>query len=90
MYIALGKVKASKENGKYPEGEKHAFLAYAKAASHDEAEQIIVKELAVAGWAFPEISKIGVIDPDQNKEDESVRNANEVGFSAVIYSGVEQ
>ena len=89
MYITVGKVVAAKDNGNYPEGEKHAILAYAKATSHSEAEVIMAKELAKGGWVNIEFHKIGTIDPLKQKADSNLQTAIETGFSAVIYTGVE-
>jgi hypothetical protein len=89
MYIVLAKVTAANGNEEYPEGEKHAVLAYAKASNNAEAEGITLEKLATLGWIDLKIDRIGIIDPEPNKGDSAVDTANETGFSAVIYQGIE-
>ena len=84
IYVILGIAQAGSGN-KYKEGERHAFLAYTKAANHDDAETKTIKGLSETSWKDVWIDRIGTIPSELHQNDPGVQRALAEGFFANIY-----
>jgi len=73
---------------KYPEGEKHAFLASIQSNSREEAVAMIIAEMNEAAWFNVEIEETG-IKPRTSKTSEDEENSENNGIEITIYKDIE-
>ncbi len=89
IFIVLGKAVVATGHERYPAGEKHGVLAYAKATSHNEAEAITMQQLDKVRWVYFQAEKIGIVDP-AHIGDRNILDCLDIdGFHLSIYSKME-
>ena len=82
VVIFLLTATATGVDPQYPSGQSYPLIAYIRADSRDEAEQVLPSILTNAGWVNPAVTESGVAG---SKEDEGIRLARQHGASISVF-----
>jgi len=90
-FLVLATARASKENGKYPEDEKHAAVVFALADCVKNARMIATNHLVATEWRKVQITDVQPVNIESlNSSEPTARNAYEcaqlAGSHAIIFT----